>query len=184
MKKLAWLLSVLLSWSFLSPPARSQNLFAGLFRAASDAHAAWITSNWGSGPESFLSQWAEFERNGLRMVDFETYTEGAVRVYAGIFRAGNDGHAAWITSNWSDGPDSFTKKWEEFEKGGLRMIDFETWTEGRARVYAGLFRAGNDGHAAWITSNWSDGPDSFTKKWEEWNQAGLRMIDLETWEEG
>ncbi|MBI4586832.1 MAG: hypothetical protein HY717_22695, partial [Planctomycetes bacterium] len=93
------------------------------------------------------------------------------------FRAGNDGHAAWITSNWSDGPDSFTKKWEEWNQAGLRMIDLETWEEGGARIWCGIFRAGSWAHAAWIGVDW----ENFTAMWNQQARNGMRLFDLEVY---
>ena len=48
-----------------------------------------------------------------------------------------------------------------------------------ARNYVGVFRAGNDPHAFWV-GDW----DSFLVKWKELSNAGLRLVDLETFVDG
>lgn len=47
------------------------------------------------------------------------------------------------------------------------------------RNYVGVFRAGNDPHAFWV-GDW----DSFQAKWKELSNAGLRLVDLETFVDG
>jgi len=146
-----------------------QNVFSGVWGPGTDAHAAWITSNW----TEFLGKWDEFAGNGLRMHEFETYLDGSQRVYSGLFRAGTDDHASWFTSDWND----FTSKWDTFARLNLRMHDFETYVEGGVRFYAGIFRQGTDAHAACILADWNE----FTKKWDELGGNGLRMHDFETY---
>ena len=97
----------------------------------------------------------------------------AQNVYSGVWHPGTDGHAAWVTSDWSD----FTSKWDDFNKSGLRMDDFEVYFEGTTPVYVGLFREGSGGHAAWVVTDWND----FTAKWAEFERGGLRMHDFETY---
>ncbi len=99
-------------------------------------------------------------------------TSAGVR-YAGVFRAGNDGHALWVGDTWA----GFEKKWQELSNKGLRLIDLETYMIGKTRRFAGVFRAGNDGHALWVGDTWA----GFEKKWQELSNKGLRLIDLETY---
>jgi len=47
------------------------------------------------------------------------------------------------------------------------------------RHYVGVFRAGNDPYAFWV-GDW----DSFKAKWVELSNAGLRLVDLETFVDG
>ena len=96
--------------------------------------------------------------------------------YAGVFRAGKDAHFLWVDVDWK----SFEKKWKELSDKGLRLIDIETWMEGKTCRYAGVFRAGKDAHALWVGDDW----DGFEKKWKELSDEGLRLIDIETWMEG
>ena len=49
-----------------------------------------------------------------------------------------------------------------------------------AKYYSGVFRSGYDGHVLWLGAAWPD----FVAKWTEFSDQGLRLIDLETYEEG
>jgi hypothetical protein len=44
-----------------------------------------------------------------------------------------------------------------------------------AREYAGVYTQGNGGHGLWSTT-WQ----AFTRKWDEWSKAGLRLLRLST----
>ena len=68
----------------LATESRSDTVCAGLFKPGSGAHAAWIGRPW----NDFVAKWAELEKQGLRMSDFETYTENGQRLYSGIFEPG------------------------------------------------------------------------------------------------
>ena len=57
------------------------------------------------------------------------------------------------------------------EKAGFRMEDFEAFDIGIFKAYLGVFDEGNDGHGAFITSDWNE----FVSKWEEWGKQNLRM---------
>lgn len=151
----------------------SKSVYAGLFKKGGGGNAAWITSDW----KDFSAQWASFENQGLRMDDYESWFEGGNQVYAGIFHEAGGAHAAWIVSDWQN----FTSKWDELGKQNLRMRDFEALPlPGGSVQYAGIFREGSDGNAAWVTADWN----SFIGKWGEFTKAGLRITDFETYMDG
>lgn len=146
-------------------------MYFGLFQAGTGKHAAWVTTDW----TEFLRKWDEFDKNSLRMHDFEAYTINGALWYAGIFREGDDANAAWFTSNWTD----FLTKWSEWEKKNLRMHDFETYLDHDTRMYAGIFREGTGDSGAWFTHDWND----FLKKWDGFDKQGLRLWDFEFWQD-
>jgi hypothetical protein len=146
--------------------------YAGVFRAGNDGHALWVGDNW----TGFEAKWKELSKQGLRLIDLETYVIGKTRRYSGVFRAGNGGHALWVGDNWA----GFEAKWKELSKKNLRLIDIETWMDGRTRRYAGVFLAGTGGHALWVGDDWK----GFEAKWKELSEKNLRLIDLETWMDG
>ena len=41
--------------------------------------------------------------------------------------------------------------------------------------YSGVFQAGSGGHGLWVNADWNN----FVAKWNEWNNQGLRLDDLE-----
>lgn len=44
----------------------------------------------------------------------------------------------------------------------------------KSQTYSGVWRAGQGKHGLWVDSTWS----SFYKKWEEWGDNNLRLIDM------
>ena len=158
--------------SFKAANAPSSQLHAGLFRAGTFASDRLTGLEW----SEFHMHWQALEKKGLRMIDFETYTEGSKRLYAGVFRSGNDAVGAIIGREWSE----FLPGWQALEKKGLRMIDFETYTAGGKRLYAGIFRAGTYAVGAFIGKEW----DEFLQKWQELEDKNLRMVDIEIYSEG
>lgn len=73
------------------------------------------------------------------------------------------GYGLWV-AGWT----SFRNKWEQWSRAGLRLIDLEVFTDGNSRKYAGVFMAGNDGHALWVGASWA----SFRAKWLQWSAQG------------
>ena len=96
--------------------------------------------------------------------------------FAGVWREGTDGYYLWEGVPWAD----FEKKWKELSKQNLRLVDLETWMDGKTRVWGGVWRGGSDGHYLWVGVSWAD----FVKKWEELGKQGLRLIDVEPYAEG
>ena len=141
--------------------------YAGVFLPGDDAHALWVGDDWAG----FTDKWKELSKDGLRLIDLESYVIGARRRFTGVFRAGSGGHALWVDDDWK----GFTDKWKELSDDGLRLHDFETWTEGSKRKYAGVFLAGSGGHALWYNDDWY----GFQRKWKELSGQGLRLVDVE-----
>jgi hypothetical protein len=66
-------------------------------------------------------------------------------------------------------------KWQELSGKGLRLIDLETWVDGKTRRYAGVFGHGKEAHALWVNDDWF----GFDRKWQELSKKGLRLVDIE-----
>ena len=141
--------------------------YIGAYREGSGPYLWTPGVDW----EQFVEYWEIFSEGGLRLVDFDTYVEGDVRLYSGSFVEGNDAHAL-VISDW----DGLVAAWEEKSAQGLRLVDIEAYRTGNAWTFAGVFRAGNDGYALWV-SEW----DAFFETWENLTAAGLQLIDVETY---
>ena len=87
-----------------------------------------------------------------------------------------EGKASLIRSSWQE----FLEGWQVIEGQGYRMIDYETYEEGGARVHVGIFGPGDYAPAALFRNNW----DQFLQDWQDLENSGHRMIDYETYEEG
>jgi murein DD-endopeptidase MepM/ murein hydrolase activator NlpD len=107
------------------------------------------------------------------MHDFESFEEGGTRFYAGIFREGTDGRAAWFTADWNE----FNQKWTEWEAAGLRLHDFEFFDEGGTWVHGGIYRQGTGGHYGWFGADW----ENFRSFWHEREKENFRLDDVEVY---
>src|SRR5215217_438923 len=47
-----------------------------------------------------------------------------------------------------------------------------------AFAYSGVWRGGSEGHYLWANAGW----DNFKAKWQELSGAGLRLVDVETYQ--
>ena len=102
--------------------------------------------------------------------------EDSTQVHTGVFRAAEGDSKMLMRLEWAP----FLAAWQSLEKGGYRMVDFETYTEGPKRLYAGVFRPGTDAKGAFIGKEW----DEFHAKWQELEKQNLRLIDFETYTAG
>jgi hypothetical protein len=101
----------------------------------------------------------------------------AQTLYAGVWRAGNDAHSLWGGVDWN----SFTAKWQELAGQNQRLVDIDTYVDANGqRKYNGVWRAGSDAYALFGGATWT----AFEAKWQELAGQGLRLIDLEVYEEG
>jgi len=170
--RLALALTLPLLLQVCVPAAHAQEAFAGIWRAGNDGHYLWVGDNW----DGFKSKWEELGKQNLRLVDVETWGEGAQRKYAGVWRAGSDAHYLWVGVDWN----SFNAKWEELAKQNLRLTVVKTYMDGGQRKYLGVWRAGSDAHYLWAGVDWNN----FNAKWNELSKQGLRLVDLDTYMDG
>ena len=79
------------------PKENSTQIHTGVFRASAADSNLLMRQEW----NAFLSQWQALEGKGYRMDDFETYTEGSKRLYAGVFGKGTDAKGAIVGQEWA-----------------------------------------------------------------------------------
>ncbi len=104
-------------------------------------------------------------------------TANAQELFTGVWGQGTGGHFLWAGANWSD----FYKKWNDLRKQNLRLVNIKTYTYGGQRLFAGIWNAGSDPDDLTRTGlNWS----AFNKVWQDNAKRGLRLINVETYEEG
>jgi|RhiMetdeSRZDD1v2_1073273.scaffolds.fasta_scaffold380594_1 hypothetical protein len=105
------------------------------------------------------------------------------REYIGVYRAGTGAHGLWAGS-WK----TFSQKWEEWSKAGLRLTRLSTYRQDTGvitfgdsteRLFLGVFAPGTEGHALWV-SEWPQ----FEAKWKQLSDSGLRLIDLAPYKDG
>jgi hypothetical protein len=123
----------------------------------------------------FAAKWEQLSKQGLRLVDLETWLDGGTRRWGGAFRQGDDAHYLWVGVDW----DGFVAKWKELAKDDLRLVDVEPYLEGGKVKWAGVWREGTDGYYLWVAP-WA----SFVAKWKELAADGLRLVDIDTFVDG
>ena len=161
-----------LCFIIVSHTAQSQDLYLGVWRSGNDGYSLWSGVGW----ENFVSKWEAYGRQGLRLIDIETYQEGREQKFTGVWREGTDGYYLWAGVEW----EAFVSKWKELGRQNLRLIDIETYVgEDGQRRYIGVWREGTDGYYLWAGVDWK----SFTAKWKELGKQNLRLIDIETYTE-
>lgn len=148
----------------------SQRLFTGVWLAGNDAYALtpagldWI---------AFNKFWADNSKHGLRLINVETYVEGGILRFLGIFRAGNDAYALTpFGLDWA----AFNKFWSDAAKQNLRLVNIESYLSGGKRCFLGVFRGGKDGY---VLSPYGMDWSAFVQYWNKQSPA-LRLIDVET----
>jgi hypothetical protein len=119
-----------------------------------------------------------FDQKGLRLIDVTTYEEGGHRRWAGIKRSGD-----WASHFMAglDLPAFQAEAQKQFDTNGLRLVKMLSYIENGKRLWAGICRSGD-----WA-SQLIFAPDlaSFEKESQKlFDQKGLRLIDVTTYEEG
>lgn len=127
--------------------------------------------------DNFLEERNALQDKGWYLVDMETYLDGVVRKWDGIFRKGVTSTSIWRNFD----TDGFFDKWEDENEAGRRLIDIEAYKSGTETLWAGLFQSGNSSsYSMWRGFN----SDDFSDKHEEMQAAGRKLIDIETYTVG
>ncbi len=147
-------------------------LFAGVWRAGETDQLV----RRGYTFDQFNSEWNRLSDAGYRLKDLDTWRDaGGIRRWDGIFTKGSGRHAMWRGFSQDD----FNAKWQEMSDDGLRLIDLETYRASNGdRLWAGVFEEGSGAYAMFRNFDFQD----FNAKWNELNDQGLRLIDIETYE--
>lgn len=156
-----------------------KKLYTGVWRAASHGQYLYCYDNWGD----FTDQWKDLADRNFRLIDVDVESVLTVvgnyrpsrllkltQSYCGIWKSGTGGYYLY-KAGWS----SFTKKWAELSKSGIRLIDVGTSVEGGVIKYTGAWRAKQGSNPLYRYDTY----EGILKKWGELDAKGYRMIDLE-----
>ncbi len=127
--------------------------------------------------DDFLAERNALQDKGWHLIDMETYLDGAVRKWDGIFKKGGTGTSIWRGFKTND----FYDKWVAENNAGRRLIDLETYKDGTVTKWAGLFQANNSGNYAMFRDF---STDDFGDKYTEMKNAGKKLVDIETYHIG
>jgi hypothetical protein len=149
----------------------TKRLVAGAFREGYDQNALWV----GQAPVAFQNKWSELSGSGLRLVDLEVNpTAGGKLDYAGAFRQGSGSYGLW---NGLD-RDAFLAKWKK-AGGGSQLNEVKTYSDGKKRLYDGVIGGGGFKSELELGIDW----DTLAAKWKEQAGKGMRLVDLETYQD-
>ena len=126
--------------------------------------------------DNFYKEWSVLNKLGYHCFNFETYMDGYIRRWDGIFKKGASGSAMWRGYDYNN----FKTKWEQMNAKGYRLIDLETYKDGSARKWAGLFIRGSGPYAMYRGLNTAD----FGTRNKSMSAKGYKLVDLEAYQDG
>ena len=126
----------LLMHDFESYEIAGTQWYAGVFHpVAGKKQSRYFTTNAAAAKQTR----EQTVKNGYYTQDWESYLNNGVRWYAAVFREGGSGEEKTIiTTNWQ----SFLDQWDANRKAGLRMHDYETYTDNGVTTFVGVCGAG------------------------------------------
>lgn len=133
-------------------------------------HILSLEKDW----NTFHKRWLDLQKKGFELVDIEVQSN--VLRYSGVFKKSKSKGASKLGVSLS----VIKKDFGAWTKKGYRMVDFETWTDGKKNLFGALYLKGSGRSGFWVENNWN----RFLSKWKEFEKSGLRMIDFETWYRG
>jgi hypothetical protein len=97
------------------PVGNNQQQYIGVFREGNYGYTLWSITGW----NAFTTQWDAFSKNGLRLVDIETFAVGNQRQFIGVFRKGSGGYALESVTGYH----KFVQSCEKWNSANLRLVD-------------------------------------------------------------
>ena len=148
--------------------------WSGVWQGGTDGYALTpLHLTW----SAFNSFWSNSSKNGLRLIQVETYVDNGVTYFMGVFRAGTDGYSLTpLNLDWA----AFNTFWGTASSQGLRLINIESYMNGNTRCFLGVFRAGTGGY---VLSPYGKDWNQFVTYWGDLGKVNERLIDIESFVE-
>ncbi|MCC7467393.1 MAG: peptidoglycan DD-metalloendopeptidase family protein, partial [Saprospiraceae bacterium] len=160
-------------WPSSAKPFYGTNVYNGVFREGTGAHAMWAGAN-----QATLQQKdTDYKNSGMRMTDLSITKVGSTLEYSAVWRAGSGVSKVQYGTTWA----AFTAEWSNLSGLGYRLLDLEVFKDANGNLkYAGVYGAGNWGHhlVAGMTQA------AFNNKWAELGGQGFRLVDVEVYKSG
>lgn len=119
-----------------------------------------------------------FDKDGLRLIQMDTYLDGNVRKWSGIYRSGTWAHRLRINRDQQ----TFLEETQSFfDKDGLRLEHMTTYVDNGVRRWAGSYRSGDWAHRLTVGR---DAKAFATETQELFDKKGLRLEQAVTYLEG
>lgn len=148
--------------------------WSGVWEGGTDGYALTpLHLDWAA----FNTFWSNAGRQGLRLIQVETYVDNGTLYFMGVFRAGNDGYALTpLNLDWA----AFNTFWSNASSQGLRLINIESYMSGSTRCFLGVFRQGTGGY---VLSPYGKDWNQFVAYWSDLGKVNQRLIDIESFVE-
>jgi hypothetical protein len=153
-----------------TPPPAQPRRYVGLFEGAQDGHAVVIGLPW----DQFKSRMDALTEIGSKPTWLSSYEEGGTRYWSGIFHYYDGDYQLLQGMEW----DPFFAKWKQLtNRDGLRLADFEIYSEKGKVLCTGLFELGSDKHNLRIGLTRAE----MVAETARMAARGLRLVDVEVY---
>lgn len=122
----------------------------------------------------FFEEVEKLRKAGYHCKDFETFRQGNVRYWDGVFQKDHPRTRMWRNAS----KDAFVAKSAEMKNQGYRLLDLETYLDKNGnRLWAGIYRRTDDSYAVRLDRD----TKAFAAVRESEQQAGRSLIDIEVY---
>ena len=109
-------------------------------------------------------------KQGLKLIDVETYVDGGKRKWAGVWRQGS---GELLNRNYKT--EDFRNLRRQRNKAGYKLVDIETYKDGSTRKWAGIWEKSSLGEGYYYGKKYCD----LLYKFRYDAPQGYEMLDLE-----
>jgi len=148
----------------------------GIWQASTNTEVNQTILRQGYTTDEFGAEYDFMLGCGYYPEDIETWLDGSVRKWSGIFKKKTTGTAMWRNFSF----DGFGDKWREMSDDGYRLLDLEAYKEGTVTKFAGTFVQSDDRYALFRGFK----SDDFSDKHKEMQDKEYQLIDVETYMDG
>lgn len=170
MKFLRFILLIFFALLFLSHTLFSQRAHTGLWLENRNPSYMEMDMSW----DTFIQKHERISYYGLQLTDIETDIQNGKRVFTAIWLMEELADDTTIVVN-SPSYETFYNTWESLTEQNLRLIDVETYLDGKQRKYLGIYRRGHDPHFFTGNMDWKQ----INAEWVQRFPRDMRMIDME-----
>lgn len=125
---------------------------------------------------AFVSEWQTKSGQGLRLIDIESYVEGGVTKFAGVYSAGTWGHYLYLGMTQAQLNAQITT----LAAQNFGLTNVEIYKEGNTIKYAGIWKAGALPQQVVLTTSWN----TVVSNWNNHSKANLRLLEYDSYQNG
>jgi len=124
----------------------------------------------------FEAKVAELGGQGQRLAHMDVFRSTGNKLnYAGAFREGSGSYGLWTGLD----RDAFLAKWKKARDSGTQVNQVKTYLDGKKRLYDAVIAGGGTKTEIDLDLDWN----ALAAKWKDNFKKGLRLVDLETYQD-